>query len=89
MEKIVVPLGDMGEGYAWEIRFNQTITYGGEPCMHCHGDHRKRNKRHDGSVYYVREWICPRTVVSFNEGSHNFTEVCLDCILAAVKEHGL
>ena len=38
---------------------------------------------------HVKEGVSRAVVVALNEGGYNGTEVCLDCILDAVKEHNL
>ncbi len=68
----------------WEVWFDQEIRYT-EPCKHCHSDHIKTSTRHDGSTYETRVFICPRVIIAFNEGGHDSTGICLDCILEAVK----
>lgn len=80
-------VGDFGEGYPWEIRFNQKISlaYSKKPCPHCHSHRFEEKLRSAKETYLERYVICPRTVVSYNEGKHNCTEVCLDCILDAEK----
>lgn len=77
-------IGCMWEGGAWEIAVDYECSAygGGDPCKHCHGEHEKRHIRHhDGSHYFERVWTCPRVVIAWNEGGHNTTGVCLDCIL--------
>lgn len=82
--------GAMWEGYPWRIEFNHECSgYSGTPCRHCHGDHVVAHKRHDGSQFTERKWICPRVVVALNEAGYNSTGVCLDCILKAVKDNSI
>lgn len=38
---------------------------------------------------HVKDGVSRAVVVALNEGGFNGTEVCLDCILDAVKEHDL
>lgn len=78
--------GCMWEGGAWEIRFDELCSeYGGKPCRHCHSQHTVVHERPDRSTYDEVKWTCPRVVVATNEGGHNSTGVCLDCILEAAR----
>lgn len=43
-------------------------------CKHCY----KNEQNH---------WVCPFVVVSINEGGHNSTGICLDCIIDAGKDN--
>lgn len=65
-------VGDYDEGYEWEIRRDVNVDDNETPyCLHrvTRGGHQ----------------FIPRMIVAFNKGKYNCTEVCLDCVLAAVK----
>lgn len=68
----------VSEGILWEngwwVDYDVVVNLFGESerCRHCYEDH--------GSV------VCPRVVVAENEGGHNSTGVCLDCILEASRQ---
>ena len=85
IEPIHFELGGMWENNDWEIRFDDVIHSDGHyfrPCKHCHSFHRHiepPTKYTNGLDYLV--CICPRVVVGTNEGGHNSTGICLDCIL--------
>jgi len=81
-------VGCMWEGGPWTIELNcECSEYGGEPCEHCQDVHVKTHVRHhDKSEYIEKVWTCPRVVVATNEGGHDSTGVCLDCILEAAEE---
>lgn len=73
------PVGGMWEEAEWKILFDYEVDLGftgSTPCPHCHTP--RRNKWGRPVV------TCPRVVVATNEGGHNDTGVCLDCILEAV-----
>ena len=83
--------GDFGEGYPWYIRVNHEIELRfHEPCRHCRQptpEEKEAYRIHvssqtigDGKESFV---ICPWTVNSVNEGGHNRTSVCLQCIIEA------
>jgi transposase-like protein len=80
-------VGDMWEGYGWEIQADVECSEygGGVPCPHCHSD---RVVHTSGSAHRnetnERKWVCPRVVVAYNEAPFNSTGVCLDCLLEAV-----
>lgn len=76
--------GCMWEGDPWKILIDfECSGYSGRPCKHCHSIHDKIHTRRDESQYVEKTWICPRVVFALNEGGHNSTGVCLDCILEA------
>jgi ribosomal protein L37AE/L43A len=51
------------------------------PCRHC---------RDSGATKLDRKiWICPTVVIAKNEGGHNSTGVCLNCILDGAKSVGI
>lgn len=82
---VTIAKGGMWEEAEWEIVFDGVV---GAPesdmCQHCHGFKlRPDYNRHDYSIHYRPEFICPRIVVAENEGGYNTTGVCLDCILEA------
>ncbi len=73
------PEGGIWDNGVWSIQFDRNA---GPPylelCRHCRPvDGRKQSH------------VCPKVVVAQNEGGHNSTGVCLDCILEAAREHGL
>jgi hypothetical protein len=71
--------GVMWEANPFKIELNyECSSYGGTTC------------RHSGARYKVEgsseeRWIQPAVVIANNEGGHNSTGVCLDCILEAAK----
>jgi hypothetical protein len=72
------------EGVMWEknpFRIetdHECSSYGGTPCRHS----RERHEI-EGSDEY--RWIQPAVIIVRNEGGHNSTGVCLDCVLEAAK----
>ena len=74
--------GCMWEGGGFDVIENCIIDEngGGEMCKHCH---TKETKPENGIIH--TKWICPRVVVADNEGGHNSTGVCLDCIIEAAN----
>ena len=79
--------GSMWEGGGFTIDTNHICSqYGdGEMCKHCHSKTVIVHKRHDGTTYNEDTWTCPKVVIATNEGGHNSTGVCLDCIMEASK----
>ncbi len=74
----------------WTLITNCEVQGGEQPCRHCHSPRSKEFKRpYDGSTYSRKFWTCPYVVMAENEGGHNSTGVCLNCIIEAVKEYGL
>jgi hypothetical protein len=66
-------------GGIWEYRHFEIwadvvveTDYETTPCKHCHS-------------HGLPKFICPRVVVSYNEGGSNSTGVCLDCIVEAAQ----
>jgi hypothetical protein len=80
--------GCMWEGGEWEIRLNEQCSGfgGGVPCKHCVDDRTVDKPNAYGGTYKERLWTCPAVVVAMNEGGHNSTGVCLDCLLEAACE---
>lgn len=83
-----VDIGGMWEGTGWEIQLNAKISSycGGKPCPHCGPIQVETHTRYDKSTYDENYWICPRVVEAMNEGGHDSTGVCLDCILEAAQK---
>jgi len=83
--------GVMWEDNPFEILVDlQCSEYGGSPCRHCHSFvERKDRTRYDNSEFKERRWICPLVVEVTNEGGHNTTGLCVDCLLEAVRDSGL
>lgn len=80
------PVGGQWEESEWEIQTNVEVDSRGIPqCDHCHSGRSKREVTAMGTEYFVPVHICPRVVVGINEGGHNSTGICLDCILEAAK----
>ncbi len=70
------PIGGMWDDSEWEIQSNARVAVSGIiPCPHCHTPHQDE---HGNNCI-----ICPRVVVAKNEGGHNSTGVCVDCIIEA------
>jgi hypothetical protein len=70
--------GEYAEGYDWQIVYNtvyepKRVSY--HENMFC----KHAIRQEDGSV------VIPRLVECYNEGRHNSTQLCLDCLLEAVK----
>lgn len=77
--------GSMWEGGGFSIHTDYECSElgGGEMCPHCHSKTTKTNVRYDKTTWNEITWICPQVVVAFNEGGHNSTGICLDCIIEA------
>ena len=75
--------GCMWEGYDWKIStaYECSEYGGGVPCKHCFGEYVKKHISVYGSSYIERMWICPSVVIAVNEGGHNSTGMCLQCII--------
>ena len=85
-ENIVLKTGCIWESGNWEIAFDEDIeenNNGSPPCSHCIDRHIHLHTTFYGDTYEKVRWLCPRTVVAWNEGGYNSTGVCLDCILEA------
>ncbi len=79
--------GCMWEGGGFEININYICSEfgGGEMCKHCHSKSIKVHTRTDKTKWNEVTWICPKVVIASNEGGHNSTGVCLDCIIEAAS----
>jgi len=92
-ERLKFNNGCMGEGYPWYIEYDVEVNNNPDdecdrlhPCKHCHSDRIEVIERVEfNDSYRERKWICPRVIVSINEGGFNSTRVCLDYILEAVS----
>ena len=79
------------EGCLWEDAGSWTLITNCEfqgdeqPCKHCHSPETKEFKRYDGTTWSEKFWHCPFVVMAKNEGGHNSTGICLDCIIEATK----
>lgn len=74
--EVVVDAGGLWEGSAWTVLFNEEVTsHNGSnpPCKHGHSLTRLDER--------TEQWICPYAIVAWNEGGHNTTGVCLECVL--------
>ena len=76
-EEIEFSAGGIWEEKSWYIYCNYVMDNRearifNKPCRHCY-----ENERH--------HWVCPFVVVAINEGGHNSTGVCLECIMEAGK----
>ncbi|GAG78868.1 unnamed protein product [marine sediment metagenome] len=84
-EDLDFTVGGMWEKSNWEISFDREIWCGSDmvPCKHCGDKKQKENKRYDGNSYYTTIFVCPSVVIGINEGGHNSTGICLQCIIEA------
>jgi len=87
METLTFAEGEFAEGFDWEIQTNVDVQYA-EPCKHCYNDRMENRTTAYDETYSVRTFTGPRAVVAYNEGGHNGTMVCLDCILEAAETLG-
>lgn len=74
--------GCMWEGGEWRIDIDVVCSSwgGGKPCKHCHSTISDANRKPQFTT-----WVCPRVVICYNEGGHNSTGLCLDCLLEAER----
>jgi hypothetical protein len=70
--KIEIQKGEFAEGMPWSIETDYLMTES-EPCKHC--------VDMGVNVYGERIHTVRAVVKAKNEGGHNCTIVCLDCIL--------
>lgn len=76
--------GCLWEGGGFEIAIDCEVNESsGDICKHCHSKETKVHKRHNGTTWDEIVWRCPKVVIAYNEGGHNSTGVCLDCIIEA------
>jgi hypothetical protein len=82
-----IELGGVWEYNWWEIYHNYRVTdtYHMKPCKHCFDFATIKCQSFDGTKYEEESWVCPRVVVAYNEGGHNTTGVCMDCIAEEFK----
>lgn len=86
----------LDHGALWEDGVNLCLDYlllkdhgtplDDPPCPHC----KYIETFHFAGYVHDQAWsenayICPRVVVSYNEGGHATTGVCLDCLIEATK----
>jgi len=77
MKEIKFNVGGIWERSEWYIYCNYVINEfpaSEEYCKHCY-----QNEQH--------QWVCPFVVVAINEGGHNSTGVCLECIMEAGEDN--
>lgn len=74
--------GGMWEEREWTIEVNEPIRKS-NICKHC-TKMSVDNPRYDK---FLSTWLCPFVVVGINEGGHNSTGICLQCILEAVDDN--
>ena len=89
-------IGGMWEHTGWEIHLDVHMNDSDiDLCPHSiviePGNVRWETRRsYDGTdITEPKQWIVPRVVVAYNEGSFNSTGICLDCILDAAKSSSL
>lgn len=90
---IEIDEGQMWEAGPWKLATDHECTSygGGRPCRHSHSiAPAAPRRRADGRLYNHSEtvWIVPRIVIAENEGGHNSTGVCADCIVEALAASG-
>jgi len=91
LKTIIWETGGVEEGPGFEIIFNKPIQIYIYKDLTCHVEticpHYIRDEELDEvderGQYYG--YICPRTIVAYNEGGHCTTVTCLDCIEDALK----
>lgn len=55
-----------------------------QACKHAHSFSQVKHTTWDKQVYYTHKWIVPRVAATSNEGGHNGTGICIDCILEGI-----
>jgi len=81
--ELTFQIGGMWERDEWYIRFGMEVpTMHMTPCKHC-GPPYQRMATDWSRGRTETVVVCPRMVIAVNEGGHNSTGVCLDCILEA------
>lgn len=71
------------EGYGWANNIGGEDPYT-KPCPHSRVI-TKEDRINNKHIISNHVYVCPRVVVAYNEGGHNSTAVCLDCIIEAAK----
>ena len=81
-----VDIGCMWDGNPWDIALRVKLKGEDPKCRHCVDTGEETRIRFwDKSTIVEQTWVCPRVVIATNQGGHDTTGVCLDCILDAVK----
>ena len=88
MTEYVFKDGCMWDGGDWKIVTNYECSklFGGLPCKHCHDERDIQTEDVLGGTFTERVWICPSVITAENEGGHNSTGVCLQCVLEASRQ---
>lgn len=80
-------IGGMWEETNWEIIFDEKVQYNSNPCKHCGPIIKEiHNRLIDDSTYENSYFICPRVIVSVNEGGSDSTGICADCVYEALTQ---
>lgn len=92
--KFVFEEGSLWENYPWEVCLNKELYLDENklPCKHCYDLETRINDRSWDKEFPTFETYhakCPKVIVAKNEGQHNSTGLCLDCVLEKVKEFKL
>lgn len=85
----VYPIGSIGEQSEWEIRENETArAYDGvRPCPHAINFRTEPayTPRPNLVPPMTTRWEVPRTIVVYTQGHNDYTSVCADCVLEALR----
>lgn len=73
-----VEVGEYNEGMSWEILVNEEVTPS-SPCPHA------ISAVQPNQISYRPVFLLPRGIKAYNEGGHNSTLLCLDCLLETIK----
>ena len=76
MQTVTFDRGGLWENTEWDVQFDVECA-ATRRCTHC------RPTTPAISPIRGERVRCPRVVVAINEGGHNSTGVCLDCIIEA------
>ena len=80
--------GGMWEDPCFEIEYDVDVEVFNK-CRHCGPVYKEVHVSFSGSTFTTEHVNCPAVVVARNEGGHNSTGVCLQCIMEAAARCNL
>lgn len=80
-------IGEYAEGFPWELEINgeRCTNYSGAPCKHALNYREEVDPGGIVGLPSLKYVTVPRLLNAYNEGRHNMTSLCLDCVLEAAK----
>lgn len=74
--------GGLWEESEWTLEFGYQLEPPETPCRHCQSGGKQYS---EDRMKWMDVWVCPRVIIARNEGGHNSTGLCYDCVKEGVE----